>query len=156
MPGLLRGDFGLYAVAEQKIYRVGRDDDRGIGVFARASYSPPDRNLINYYADTGIEFIGLTDGRPKDKFGVAAAYAHVSPRARALDLDFQKLAMPGWPARSFEGLLTAVYSMRCGPDGRFSPTSSSSCIRAAARPIRFRACQARVLKTRKYSACAPS
>ncbi|WP_426527916.1 carbohydrate porin [Bradyrhizobium sp. McL0615] len=109
MPGLLRGDFGLYAVAEQKIYRVGGDDDRGIGVFARASYSPPDRNLINYYADTGIEFIGLTDGRPKDKFGVAAAYAHVSPRARALDLDFQRLVAPARPARSFEGLLTAVY-----------------------------------------------
>ena len=88
---------------------MGGDDDRGIGVFARASYSPPDRNLTNYYADTGVEFIGLADGRPKDKFGVAAAYAHVSPRATALDLDFQRLATPAWPARSFEGLVTAVY-----------------------------------------------
>jgi len=116
VPGLLGGDFGLYAVAEQKIYRVGGDDDRGIGVFSRASYSPPDRNLINYYADTGIEFIGLAEGRPKDKFGIAAAYAHVSPRAHALDLDFQRLATAAWPARSFEGLLTAVYQyeMRAG------------------------------------------
>ena len=137
MPGLMRGDFGFYSVVEQKIYRVGGDDDRGIGVFARASYSPPDRNLIDYYADTGIEFVGLADGRPKDKFGVAAAYAHVSPRARALDLDFQRLMTPAWPARSFEGLLLPSISMRCGPDGRFSPTSSSSSIRAAARPTRF-------------------
>ena len=60
MPGLLRGDFGVYSVFEQKIYRVGADDDRGIGVFARASYSPPDRNLIDYYADTGLEFVGLS------------------------------------------------------------------------------------------------
>ena len=109
MPGLLRGDFGLYAVAEQKIYRVGRDDDRGIGVFARASYSPPDRNLIDIYADGGFEFVGLSDARPNDKFGVAAAYAHVSRRAQALDRDFQFIYGAGWPIRSSEALLTAVY-----------------------------------------------
>jgi porin len=63
---------------EQKLYRVSTDEDRGIGVFARASYNPPDRNLIDYYADTGVEFVGLADGRPKDKFGIAVAYAHDS------------------------------------------------------------------------------
>jgi porin len=109
MPGLMRGDFGIYSVVEQKLYRVGADDDRGVGLFARASYSPPDRNLIDYYADTGLEFVGLADSRPKDKFGIAAAYAHVSPRAQALDLDFQRLTTPIWPARTFEGLVTAVY-----------------------------------------------
>ena len=67
MPGLMRGDFGIYSVVEQKLYRVGADDDRGVGLFARASYSPPDRNLIDYYADTGLEFVGLADSRPKDK-----------------------------------------------------------------------------------------
>jgi porin len=41
------------------------DDNRGIGTFARASCSPPDRNLIDYYADAGLEFIGLNDPRPK-------------------------------------------------------------------------------------------
>ncbi len=39
-PATLQGDFGLYSVFEQKLYRVGNDTDRGIGVFARASYSP--------------------------------------------------------------------------------------------------------------------
>ncbi|BAL09551.1 carbohydrate-selective porin OprB [Bradyrhizobium japonicum] len=109
MPGLMRGDFGVYSVFEQKLYRVGADDDRAIGVFARASYRPPDRNVIDYYADTGLEFVGLSDGRPKDKFGLAMAYAHVSPRARALDFDFRRLLTPDWPPRSFEGLVTAVY-----------------------------------------------
>jgi porin len=99
MPGPVRGDFGVYSVFEQKLYRVGADDDRGIGVFARASYSPPDRNLIDYYADSGLEFVGLADRRPKDKFGIAAAYSHISPRARALDLDFRSLLTP-WPARA--------------------------------------------------------
>jgi porin len=109
MPATLSGDFGIYSVFEQKLYRVGKDDDRGIGVFARASYSPPNRNLIDLYADAGIEFVGLNDNRPKDKFGIAAAYARVSPWAQALDADFQNLYGPTWPMRTYEGLLTSVY-----------------------------------------------
>jgi porin len=109
LPASLSGDNGVYAVFEQKVYRVGKDDDRGIGIFARVSSSPSDRNLIDRYADGGIEFIGLSDARPKDKFGLAAGYAHVSSRVQALDVDFQQIMGPGWPLRSFESLVTAVY-----------------------------------------------
>ena len=109
MPANLSGNFGIYSVFEQKVYRVGGDDDRGIGIFARVSSSPSDRNLIDRYADGGIEFIGLSDARPKDKFGIAAGYAHVSSRARALDMDYQQLMGPNWPLRRSESLVTAVY-----------------------------------------------
>jgi porin len=109
VPASLSGDSGVYSVFEQKIYRVGNDDDRGIGVFARVSFSPSDRNLVDRYADAGVEFIGLSDQRPKDKFGVAGGYAHVSSRARALDLDFQQLMGANWPLRRSESLVTAVY-----------------------------------------------
>ncbi len=105
----LQGDYGIYGVFEQKIYRIGNDDDRGIGVFARVSSSPADRNLIDLYADGGVEFVGLSDKRPNDKFGIAAGYTHVSSRARALDTDFQQVMGPSWPTRSFEELITAVY-----------------------------------------------
>ena len=83
-PGSLRGDFGIYSVFEQKLYRVGADDDRGIGIFARASYSPPDRNLIDYYADTGLEFVGLSgqaaEGQVRDCRRVRSCLA-AGPRA---------------------------------------------------------------------------
>lgn len=108
-PASHRGDFGLYSVFEQKLYRVKDDDDRGIGIFARATYSPSDRNLISLYADGGIELIGLNDRRPHDKFGLAAGYARVSSAARALDGDFQRLYGAAWPKRDAEALLTAVY-----------------------------------------------
>jgi porin len=109
MSASLSGDFGVYSVFEQRLYRVGNDPDRGIGIFARVSFSPSDRNLIDRYADGGIEFVGLSDKRPKDKFGIAFGYAHVSSRAQALDVDFQQLMGPSWPLRSFESLVTAVY-----------------------------------------------
>lgn len=109
VPVTLRGDYGVYGVFEQKLYRVKNNDDRGIGAFVRASYSPADRNLIDRYADIGLQFTGLADERPNDKFGVAAAYAHVSARARALDGDFLLRYGSAWPLRSFEGMLSAVY-----------------------------------------------
>ncbi|MGX4770162.1 carbohydrate porin [Bradyrhizobium guangdongense] len=108
-PMLLSGDIGGWVVFEQQIYRVPKSDDRGIGVFIRASGAPADRNLIDLYADGGVEFVGLDERRPDDKFGIAAGYAHVSKRAQTLDADYRALVAPDWPVRSFEGLLTAVY-----------------------------------------------
>ncbi|HEX3727392.1 MAG TPA: carbohydrate porin [Pirellulales bacterium] len=107
-PAMLHGDAGLWAIFEQKLYRVPNSDDRGVGVFARLSASPSPASIIDLYADAGVEFIGLSDARPDDKFGIAADYAHVAPRARALDADFVALN-PAWPRRTFEGLVTAAY-----------------------------------------------
>jgi porin len=108
-PAMLSGQFGVWAVFEQQLYRVPKSDDRGIGVFGRLSSSPTDSSLIDLYADAGVEFIGLSEARPTDKFGIAAGYAHVSRRAQALDTDFRGLMGLSWPRRSFEGLFTAVY-----------------------------------------------
>jgi porin len=106
---LLLGDIGAWGVFEQQIYRVPNSDDRGIGIFGRVSGAPADRNLIDLYADAGVEFIGLYDERPDDKFGIAAGYAHISKRTQQLDADYRTFANAFWPQRSFEGLVTAVY-----------------------------------------------
>jgi porin len=96
-PAILSGDFGLWAVFEQQLYRVPKSDDRGIGLFGRVSSSATDSSLLDFYADAGIEFIGLSEARSNDKFGVAAGYAHVSRRAQALDADFCALVGSSWP-----------------------------------------------------------
>src|SRR3954469_23520314 len=77
---MLRADDGIYSVIEQKIFAVPNSKDRGVGVFMRTSASPSDRNLIDFYTDAGIDFIGLSDRRQNDKFGIAFGYAHVSKR----------------------------------------------------------------------------
>lgn len=108
-PMMLAGDIGAWLVLEQQVYRVPHSDDRGVGVFARLSAAPSDRNLIDRYADAGIELMGLSDRRPDDKFGIAVGYAHVSKRAQALDADYRRFVAADWPMRSFEGLITAAY-----------------------------------------------
>jgi len=155
IPAKLSGDFGFYSAFEQKIYRTGNDDDRGVGVFARAAYSPPGGSLIDFYADTGVEFIGLSDRRPNDKFGLAGAYAHVSPRAQALDRNFRALNGADWPLRSSEALLTAVYQYEVRAGLTLQPTSSSSGTPAAAQPTLWARRTVSISKMRRCSACEP-
>jgi porin len=59
--------------------------------------------------------------RPKDKFGIAAAYAHVSPRVRALNQDYRDASGPAWPVRRFEALLTSVYQYEVRPGWTLQP-----------------------------------
>ena len=87
MPLQDRGNFGIYAIADQMLWRVPGTADQGLGVFARASVGPSDRNLISTYFDGGATYKGLFPGRENDTLGVAFGVANISNRTRALDRD---------------------------------------------------------------------
>ncbi len=58
------GDFGLYGVLDQMIYRLpGGGDPRGISVFGRV-IGAPDLNPVNIYWEAGMTFAGLQDFAP--------------------------------------------------------------------------------------------
>src|ERR1035437_7889978 len=67
-----RGDFGIYGIIDQQIYRPrGGAADSGVSVFSRASMSPSDRNLVDMQIDAGIVVAGLIPNRPDDRFGAS-------------------------------------------------------------------------------------
>ena len=103
-----RGDFGVYGVFEQSLYQFG-SKERDIGVFARVSASPSDRNLVDLYADGGLTFNGPFDARPDDKFGLSAAVARISPVARALDQDYALFTGIPRAIRDYEAVFAATY-----------------------------------------------
>jgi porin len=111
-PAQHRTDFGIYGVFEQMLLRLPGDGDRSIGMFARVSGSPDDRNLISFYADTGFAIKGPFAARPDDTFGFGLAYARISDRARALDQDFNALGVSVRPVRDFEATLIASYQVQ--------------------------------------------
>ncbi len=107
-----RGNDGIYAVVEQMIYSLPNTeekDKKGISVFARASGSPADRSLIDFYADAGISFNGIIPGRPDDSFGIAGAYSHISANASLLDQETAFFSGVPNPIRRYEGLIEATY-----------------------------------------------
>jgi porin len=122
-PAQLRGDFGLYSVFEQQLLRFGTEtDERGVGVFGRASISPSDRNLVDLYADGGVNVIGPFAARSKDKFGLGVAYTQISSSARDLDRDFAFFSQSNFPTRSYELLIALNYLIQVTDGWTINPT----------------------------------
>ena len=116
-------DYGVYGSIDQQVYRVpGDEPEKGVGVFARIIAAPADRNLVDLYADAGFAAIGLVPGREDDLFGLAAAFAHVSPDARAADLASNAAAGVNAPVRDFEAVIEATYQIRIVPGFTLQPT----------------------------------
>jgi porin len=124
----LRGNLGVFGVIEQTLYRPASVTERGVSAslpgvtaFARAAYSPPDRNLIDFYADAGIGVAGLVPGRPTDRFGAAIAYMHISKDARRLDMDAQAFTGLPRPVRTAETLIEVIYEAHVKPGWLLQP-----------------------------------
>jgi porin len=128
IPAKRRGNYSVFGVLEQTLYRPEGVNDKevsaslpGITMFARAAYCPPDRNLIDFYADGGIGVSGLVPGRPHDRFGVAVAYMHISPVAQQLDRDYQFFLGVPIPVRSAETLVEVIYEAHIKPGWLLQP-----------------------------------
>jgi porin len=128
IPAKLRGNFGIYAVVEQVLYRPPSVTEKsisaslpGVTAFGRIAYSPPDRNLIDVYLDGGIGFVGFAPGHPLDRFGMAVAYMRISNAARNLDIDTQLFSGLPSPVRSNETLIELIYEAHIKPGWLLAP-----------------------------------
>jgi porin len=86
-----KGDYGVY------------------GVIDRVFLSPSDRNLIDFSANAGVNFMGLWDKRPDDSFGLAAAFFRLSPDLRGLDRERAFFAKTALPLRNYELMVEFTY-----------------------------------------------
>jgi porin len=109
------GDYSLYAVADQMVWRPDPDEPRSIGVFARVMGARGDRNLISASANLGVVMKAPFAGRDNDSVGLALTYIKVGSHARGFDQD--SLALQGSPyaVRSSETVLEATYQYQVTP-----------------------------------------
>lgn len=114
-PARLRGNQGLFAVYEQKLVHSMLDPSKGVGLFARVSASPSDRNLVSFYIDGGIQITGFSETRPNDKFGIGLICAKISDGARRLDRDLRQLVGIATPIRDYEAVLEMSYVAEIKP-----------------------------------------
>ncbi len=117
-----RGDYALYAVADQAVWQDASEPDRTLNVFIRAMGSPlADRNLIDFSLNAGITFHEPFLHRDDDSFGVGLGYAHVSGRAAALDRDTGIFTASFTPVRSGETFIEATYQYEVTPWWQLQP-----------------------------------
>lgn len=114
----LSGDWGLYGVWDQQFWKLGTGEDaaKGAAFFVRVAGGPQNRNVVNFYFDAGLNFYGITPGRPDDAFGVGFGYAHISNQARAADYDAGYSVL-----RSAEAVLEVTYQAQIAPGWSVQP-----------------------------------
>src|SRR5262245_44960179 len=106
VPLMHRGDYGIYGVIDQQLYRPpGGDGNSGISIFNRSAISPSDRNLVNVEIDGGIVFAGMIPKRPDDSFGASVIYSRFSDGVRAFDRDQINFGTLSTPPRNYEANL---------------------------------------------------
>jgi porin len=111
VPRTHRGDYALYAVADQMIWKDSRDDDRSVNLFIRPmGTTRSDRNLIDFSLNAGLTFNEPIRHRDDDVFGVGMGHAHVSNQAAALDQDYRGFnSLTNYPVRNGETFVEASY-----------------------------------------------
>ena len=78
------GNYGVYAIADQRVWREGPGDAaaQGLGIFARFALAPQDRSFVAFDCEGGATYTGLLPGRDGDVLGLGVLYAKVSKDAR--------------------------------------------------------------------------
>ncbi len=117
-----RGNWSIYAVADQLVWREAGTKDQGIGVFARLMGAPGDRNLVNFYADAGLTWKGLVPGRDSDTAGLGFGIARTSDTTSQLDSDVRVATGTNYPIRRHETVLELTYQTQLAPWWQVQPT----------------------------------
>ena len=113
---LHRGNYSIYAVADQMVWADPEEADRTLNLFARAMGTPQtDRNLIDFSLNAGLIFHEPFLHRDDDTFGIGMGFAKVSSRVAALDRDTAFFTGSFTPARSSETFLEVTYQYSVAP-----------------------------------------
>jgi porin len=116
IPQQHRGNYSIYAVADQLVWVDPREGDRTISLFARAMGTPEaNRNLIDFSLNAGLVFHEPFLHRDDDTFGIGMGFAQVSGQAAGLDQDTQFYTGAFTPARTSEAYLEVTYQYSVAP-----------------------------------------
>src|SRR5260370_19311982 len=113
-PLMQQGNWGIYGVADQMIWRA-QKGPHSLNAFFRAGASPADRNLVASYIDGGLGLKAPLPGRDDDVLTFGIAYSKISRDAAALDLDTQMSTGSFFPVRDQEIVLELDYSLQLAP-----------------------------------------
>jgi porin len=122
IPQMHQGNYAIYAVIDQMIWRDPEDDDRTLSFFVRPMGTPlANRNLIDFSVNAGFVMREPIPMRDDDTFGIGMGYAHVSDRAAALDRDTGLFTNSYFPVRTGETYVELTYQYQLTPWCQLQP-----------------------------------
>jgi porin len=122
-PAAHHGDFSLYGVMDQMVWRSKDNSSRSVNVFLRPMFTPyPDRNLVSASINAGFALKAPAPGRDNDIFGVEMGTVWASGGAAGFDRQMQALQPSVYtPIRSNETFIEASYQFQALPSWVIQP-----------------------------------
>jgi porin len=123
MPAQHHGDFSLYGVMDQMIWRSNDNANRSLNVFFRPMFTPyEDRNLVSASINAGFASHAPLPGRDNDVFGVEMGTVWASSGASGFDRQMQFFQPSVYtPIRSSETFVEATYQFQALPSWQIQP-----------------------------------
>ena len=103
------GNYSVYGLADQTVWREGEAGARVVNVFARAMAAPGNRNPISFSANFGVTMTAAFEQRSEDVIGLGVGYVRIGSHLRALDADTQVFLATNQPVRNSETFIEATY-----------------------------------------------
>jgi len=104
---------GFYLLADQMLiperHADGSLGDQGLGAFGGIGFTPPARNVVDFYLNAGLTYKGLIPGRDADTCGVSCGLASLSNGAD------NTLRDEGFAPQAAEMVLEATYQCVLAP-----------------------------------------
>lgn len=119
------GDFAIYGIVDQILWRRESTKDQGLGVFFQVQAGPSDRNLADLFVEGGLNWNAPFADRPKDIAGIAVAYLGISPAARRFSRDLVAFGTARSAFASNETVIETTYKapindwLTLQPDAQF-------------------------------------
>jgi porin len=116
IPQQYRGNYSIYAVADQQVWEDPDESDRSVNLFVRAMGTPQsDRNLITFSLNFGMTFHEPFLGRDDDTFGIGMGFAKVSGREAQFNQATAFFTDTFVPARTSETFFEVTYQYQVTP-----------------------------------------
>ena len=103
------GNYSVYGLADQTVWRESEGGARAVNVFARAMAAPGNRNPISFGANFGVTMSAPFEGRTEDVIGLGVGYLKIGSHLRALDADTNAFLATSQPVRRSETFIEATY-----------------------------------------------
>ena len=122
-----RGQYSVYGVADQMLWRQQDDPNRSVSAFTRVMGSPQaDRNFLSFSANVGLTYHDPVANRPDDTAAIGLGYAKVSHVVTDADRDAAAVAQVAdptiyGPARHDETFIEATYQYQLRPWWQVQP-----------------------------------
>jgi porin len=115
IPGSRSGDFAVYGIIDQLLWRQQGTEDQGLGVFLQVMGAPSEFNFSNLFIESGLNWKGPFNSRPMDSLGLGVSYLGISPALQKLGRDIGRFTGSGTSFRGNETVVEATYLFQVTP-----------------------------------------